>query len=171
VESRVNQRWDPGERIVFRTPPAYRTALNNTCAELSQVVPSGRLQMPAPGDSNFVLTTRPIRQGELYTFTAERTQILGVPPETASTVFALSRNFPNPFNPSTTIRYTLPVGGKVSLAVYNLLGQRVAVLVEEVQAAGLHRAVFDGREFASGPYFCRLEQGGASIVQKMLLLK
>jgi hypothetical protein len=171
AEARVNQRWDPGERIVLRTPVAYRTAANNTCAELSQVLPSGPLQLPAPGDSNFIFTTRPIRQGELFTFTAERSQILDVPPASAAAVFALFRNYPNPFNPVTTIRYTLPVGGKVTLSVYNVLGQRVAVLVDEVQQAGHYRAKFDGKGFASGPYFCRLEQGGASIVQKMLLLK
>ena len=128
--------------------------------------------MPAPGDTNIVLTTRPIQQGERYTFTTSRALILDVAPQPGVPLgFALSQNFPNPFNPTTTIRYALPSAGPVTVKVFNIVGQQVATLVDEVQGAGLYKVRFDGRRLASGIYFSRLEWGGRVAVQKMLLVK
>lgn len=78
--------------------------------------------------------------------------------------FALYPNFPNPFNPSTTIRFSLPQPGEAELTIYNLLGQRVITLVRGVQEAGGHTLVWNGcddrgRELASGVYFYRLRAG------------
>ena len=64
VETVINKRWNPGEKIIFLTPAPYRTATNNTHAEIRPTPPAGAVTMPAPGDTNVVLTTRPIRQGE-----------------------------------------------------------------------------------------------------------
>ncbi len=80
----------------------------------------------------------------------------------APTRFELEQNFPNPFNPATTIRYQLPQAGSVRLSIYNLLGQPVVTLVEEKQAAGSYAVQWDGRDHtgapvASGTYFYRLE--------------
>jgi hypothetical protein len=69
----------------------------------------------------------------------------------------LLQNFPNPFNPATTIRYALPEAAVVRLAVFNAVGQRVADLVDETQAAGYHEVRFDGSTFSSGVYFYRLQ--------------
>ncbi len=172
VDSRANRRWDPDEKIVFRTPAVYRSATNNTCAELDPILPPGGLQLPVPGDSNFVLSTRPIREGELYRFTAAGSEVVDVGPRLPEEFsFSLARNYPNPFNPCTAIRYTIPSAGRVTLSVYNLLGQRVAILVDEMEGAGSYRVAFDGRPYASGVYFCRLEHSGRSVVQKMLMLK
>lgn len=85
--------------------------------------------------------------------------------------YRLSQNFPNPFNPTTSIEYSVPRSGVVTLKVYNVLGQQVASLVSGFQAAGVHTAVFDGQSLASGTYFCRLQAGGVSVVRKMVLLK
>ena len=88
--------------------------------------------------------------------------------------FALSQNFPNPFNPSTVITYSIPHEEYVVLSVYNLLGQKVRTLVSEVKKAGFHKITFNadnGGQFTSGVYFYTLEGGGKKITKKMLLIK
>lgn len=85
--------------------------------------------------------------------------------------FVLNNNYPNPFNPTTIISYQLPAGSQVTLTVYDILGQRVAVLVDGVQGPGTHKAVFNGSRFASGVYFYRLVAGNRVATRKMVLLK
>jgi hypothetical protein len=85
--------------------------------------------------------------------------------------FALEQNFPNPFNPSTTIRYALPEAAQVRLEVYTLTGQRVAVLASGEQRAGWHTASFDGSALASGVYIYRLQAGGFVQTRKLMLIK
>ncbi len=87
------------------------------------------------------------------------------------TEYSLSQNFPNPFNPSTSITYSVPAAGNVSLKVYNIVGQEVATLVNGVHAAGEYRAAFNASSLSSGVYFYRLEAGSTAIVKKMMLLK
>lgn len=86
-------------------------------------------------------------------------------------VFSLSHNYPNPWNPSTTIRYALPQTSFVALTVFNMLGQQVVQLVNEQQEAGYHNAVFRGQGLASGVYFYRLHAGEFVQTKRMLLLK
>jgi hypothetical protein len=86
-------------------------------------------------------------------------------------VFSLGQNFPNPFNPETTIRYGLPARSHVELAVYNLLGERVAVLVQGEQESGFHEVRFDGTSLASGVYFYRLQSVGLVQTKKLSLLR
>jgi hypothetical protein len=69
----------------------------------------------------------------------------------------ISENFPNPFNPSTTIRFSLPQRSQVSLTVFNALGQQVAVLVNGEQEAGYHDVRFNGSGLSSGVYFYRIQ--------------
>ncbi len=76
--------------------------------------------------------------------------------------FALLQNYPNPFNPSTTIEFALPKSAFVTLKVYNLLGEEVAMLISEQQSAGIHRINWDARGLASGVYLYRLEAGNPS---------
>jgi hypothetical protein len=85
--------------------------------------------------------------------------------------FRLYPNFPNPFNPSTTIRYFLPHKSAVRLVVFNLLGQTVADLVQEVQQEGEHAAEFDASSQTSGMYFCRLVADEHVATMKVLLIK
>lgn len=87
------------------------------------------------------------------------------------THFFLYQNFPNPFNPTTTIDYTILKRDHVFLSVYDLLGREVATLVNADQPAGPHRTTFDATQLASGVYLYRLRAPGISLVQKMILQK
>ena len=85
--------------------------------------------------------------------------------------FALSPNYPNPFNPRTVIKYALPQPVGVKLVVYDLLGREVMVLLDEPMEAGYHEYTFDASRLASGVYFYRLEAGDFAQVHKMILAK
>ncbi|KAF0140465.1 MAG: hypothetical protein FD122_2480 [Stygiobacter sp.] len=80
-------------------------------------------------------------------------------------------NYPNPFNPTTKISFSLKDGGKISLKVYDVLGKEVANLADGVFEAGRHEAAFDGSNLASGIYFYRLVTPSATITKKMMLMK
>ena len=84
---------------------------------------------------------------------------------------ALYPNFPNPFNPTTTLTYALPQHAEVRLTVYDVLGRQVAVLVEGMQPPGEHQVQLDARTWASGLYFYRLEAAGQHQIRRMLLIK
>ena len=85
--------------------------------------------------------------------------------------FALYQNYPNPFNPSTSIRYRVPSKSHVGLAIYNLVGQQVATLVDEEKQAGSYNVYFYASHLSSGVYVCRLFVGGNVMSSKMILLK
>jgi hypothetical protein len=85
--------------------------------------------------------------------------------------FSLSQNFPNPFNPSTEIRYSLSRSGLVTLKVYDLLGREVAVLADGPQAAGEHTVRFGSTGLASGIYVYRLQAEGGALSRRMILLR
>jgi hypothetical protein len=88
----------------------------------------------------------------------------------------ITSNYPNPFNPSTTIEYSIPSDGMVKLCVYNLRGQKVKDIINGEQLRGIHKTVWDGRDrnnrsVSSGIYFLRLESGGKTTVRKAMLMK
>ncbi|MGH7493356.1 MAG: choice-of-anchor I family protein [bacterium] len=85
--------------------------------------------------------------------------------------FELAQNYPNPFNPTTNIAYALPAGAHVQLAVYDVLGRRIATLVNELQQAGTYSVRFEASRLGSGLYFYRLEAGTLTKVRKMLLAR
>ena len=89
--------------------------------------------------------------------------------------FELEQNYPNPFNPNTTISYQLPVSNKVTLIVYNIVGDEVATLVNEEKSAGSYRVNFDASSYSgglsSGIYFYKLQAGPYAETKEMILLK
>ena len=96
----------------------------------------------------------------------------GVAEQTAQPLaYALSQNFPNPFNPSTLIGYQLPSAGPVRLTVYDILGREVATLVDGIQQPGPHEARFDAGGLSSGVYLYRLQTAGFVQQKKMILQK
>jgi len=85
--------------------------------------------------------------------------------------FDLAQNYPNPFNPSTKINYSVPEAGYVKLAVYNIVGEEVAVLVDGQQESGFYEASFDAKNLPSGTYIYKLQSGNNFEVKKMMLTK
>jgi hypothetical protein len=85
--------------------------------------------------------------------------------------FVLGQNHPNPFNPSTTVSYRLPVKNRVTLKVYDVLGREVATLVDEIQDAGFKSVQWDATDIATGVYFYRIKAGKFAGVKKMMLVR
>jgi archaellin len=86
-------------------------------------------------------------------------------------VFALEHNYPNPFNPSTAIKYSIAKDGMVNISIYNTLGEKIGTIVNESLKAGNYEVQFDARQFASGIYFYKMESGDFVSVKKMMLIK
>ena len=90
--------------------------------------------------------------------------------------FFLTQNHPNPFNPSTTIEYSLPIRSHVTITIHNLLSQRIKTIVDESKSAGRHTVLWNGRDYygnqvTSGVYFYKIQAGDFARSKKMLLLK
>jgi hypothetical protein len=105
-------------------------------------------------------------------FRVERnTDGINSPPDFRPSDFKLYINYPNPFNAQTTICYSLSQAGPVTLSIYNIMGQKVATLVDGVQQAGEHQVVWDAADVSSGVYFGRLESGINNNTMRLVLLK
>nr|HRI47937.1 T9SS type A sorting domain-containing protein [Ignavibacteriaceae bacterium] len=85
--------------------------------------------------------------------------------------FSLNQNYPNPFNPSTKITFSITKAAKTVLNVYNVLGQKVATLIDKELSAGQHEVTFDASKLTTGVYFYKLESGSNFEIKKMLLVK
>ena len=152
-----------------------------------------QLTVPATGNATVQVTFSPSAPGNFNAmlklvndFAAGDTSYVAVegvaklasgitPPELPES-FAVSANYPNPFNPSTTIAYQLPSSAEVRLAIYNVLGQRVRVLIDRMVPPGYYQAVWDGRDMngrsvGSGVYIYEFQAGSYRQVRKMMLLK
>ncbi len=112
-------------------------------------------------------------QVEKWLFDGDLSVLLDIKQVTANIPkdFALKQNYPNPFNPATTIEFDVRKAGQVTLEIYNLMGQKVATLIDEKLNPGIYQAVFDGSTLASGIYFYTLKADDFSAVKKMTLLK
>jgi hypothetical protein len=104
----------------------------------------------------------------VYEFTGTMTS---VQPAAAPVAFSLEQNYPNPFNPVTTIRFGLARTVNVNLTIYDILGRRVTVLVNERLGSGDHEVKFDGTQLASGVYIYRIKAGDFIRARKLLLLR
>ncbi len=120
--------------------------------------------------------TADVNAGNNFSATADLSINPGVVNDVKSEVseitsYELYQNFPNPFNPSTTIKYALLKNGEVSLKVYNILGKEVSTLVNRYQNAGVYSVTFDASALSSGVYFYTLEANGITMTKKLTLLK
>lgn len=85
--------------------------------------------------------------------------------------FKLSNNYPNPFNPSTDIKFSIPQNQFVKLIIYSITGEEVTTLVNDFKTAGEYSVRFDGSNLASGIYIYKIEAGSFTASKKMLLIK
>jgi hypothetical protein len=85
--------------------------------------------------------------------------------------FTLSQNYPNPFNPITTIPFEIAERGRVTVEIFNVLGEKVATIIDEVVDAGSHEVTWDARNCSAGVYFYRLRSGTSNLTNRMILLK
>lgn len=145
----------------------------------------GGFRVQHPGEGQFIFVSgRPYRldldaQRHNYTYMLEGRFALGVDDQDGAILpaqFTLHHNYPNPFNPATTIRFDLPTPAHVKLEVFNLLGQRVAELADEPMKTGRHSVIWDGKnqsgeDTASGVYFYRLTAGDYAKVRRMTILR
>jgi subtilisin family serine protease len=164
----------------FSTSDAYKTAQQ----DLNQVISAGPLSLNGgqkdtvafailAGNSLAEITDAASRAVAFY---GQLTSTPGEPGGLLPSTFSLSQNYPNPFNPRTTIEYSLSERSRVTLTVYNILGQEIQTLVDKEQNAGRYSVVWDGKDeqgksMASGVYLYRLSTGKLSMSRKMLLLK
>lgn len=147
--------------------------MNHTEMQLDEVKPNGEkiatfafsVDRSAPLDSEQTLTFElSTPSGEKWT---KEIQVSVSQPER----FELYQNFPNPFNPTTQIEYTVARAGNVKLIVYNTLGQVIQRLVDGIQDAGYKSVAFDAGNLPSGLYYYRLEAEDFTEIKKMILIK
>ncbi len=118
-----------------------------------------------------VRTNDPQNQEFSVPITLTVANVVSNEPEDTPSEISLSQNFPNPFNPQTTISYSITNPGEISLAVYNIQGQKVATLYEGVQQAGEFDVTFDASNLSSGIYLYRLQTASEVITKQMALIK
>jgi hypothetical protein len=85
--------------------------------------------------------------------------------------FSVKQNFPNPFNPTTKIEFSIPSDNNVEIKVYNVIGMEVATILNERRQAGTHSIEFNASNLSSGIYFYKIVSGKYSEIKKMILLK
>ena len=139
------------------------------------------IELTAPDTAGTYETRWSMQQGEAGAFGEELVVSIEVVASTGvaveereaavPTTYALSQNYPNPFNPETQIAFSLPQAGAVRLSVFDVLGRKVAVLVDEPLPAGHHEATFEAAQLPSGVYLYRLEVAGRILTRRMLFVK
>ena len=117
-------------------------------------------------EGSFTYRLKQIDFDGTYTYSEEVNVDVEIPLE-----YALEQNYPNPFNPSTTIKYSIPEDGFVKLAIYNMLGEEVAAIVNTTQKAGRYEVNFNASGLASGVYVYRIEAANFTASKKLMLMK
>ena len=129
------------------------------------------INIPAYG-SAILIVSDSVKKISVPIITSVKTNTTGSLP----IAFKLYQNYPNPFNPSTTIQFDIPREEKVSIKIFNVLGQEISVLANSVFTAGYHKSIWDGlsqygRPVSSGVYFVRIEAGPMTDTKKIMLMK
>jgi len=163
---RNNSRWDFSEPIVLRPT---NTSISTTSYEI--ILDFNNILKPNFGDTLFIVTHKTITASDTFLFTPDDSYVLGIVDNNTPATFEVYPNYPNPFNPVTTLQFSLPKAGKVVVNVYNILGEKISSLLNEMKDAGSHKVSFDGRGFASGVYIYTIQFENHILSRKMMLLK
>lgn len=149
----------------------YKTPDNFEVEQLSGSSPA--LLVPRPFDKAVLVIANTSQRDKSYNyvFTIDIESSRGVEKEPTPVPFVLHQNFPNPFNSSTTIPFSIHENSHVTLIVVNIQGSIVTTLVDDFMGPGSYHATFDSRGISSGTYFTILESGGTAVTKKMSLLK
>lgn len=143
-----------------------------TAAVLPPTSSNLRITPLAIGDAVVTVTAIDADGHDSYSFSFDvNVGLTDVAEDAIPTEFALYQNFPNPFNPTTNIKFALPKEANVTLRIFNILGQEVSTLVNKVMPAGFHTVDFNATKLSSGMYIYRIEAGEFVQVRKMLLMK
>ncbi len=135
-----------------------------------------RPSLVSNGNLGAIVVWQDYRSGssfDVYEVGFNTSGIIGIDPFGNNTPdkYSLSQNYPNPFNPKTIINYGIKASGNVKISVFDVLGQNISVLVNEVQNAGEHSVTWDASGYPSGVYFYKLESGTFTANKKMILIK
>jgi hypothetical protein len=155
-------------------PDTYGFAMGS-----SQRLPNGNTVIGWGSTSPSICEVRPngvkvfemLLQSGFYSYRAFRHTWDGAPPEEMPVSFSLYQNFPNPFNPATTIKYALVENSFVTLKIFDIVGREIKTLISENQPAGTYLVDFNAENLASGVYFYKIVANGLSDSKKMILVK
>jgi len=150
------------------SPPAGTGGINFRIESSSSILEADQIRFSIWDNNSTLLDEYFVDMSFLWGSTGQVSQVPGTLP---SATVRLAQNFPNPFNPTTSIPVVLTGTRYVRLAVYDLRGRLVRVLADEVMGTGRHEIPFDGSDLASGAYFYRLEGGGPVQARSMMLVK
>ncbi len=179
----VNLRWTTQSELNNAGFAVFRNGVEIASYRFS---PALRGKGTTTGATNYAFLDAGVEVGQRYTYRLRSFDLDGTIHDYPQTVsvevrepisqrvfnYDLSQNFPNPFNPTTSIKYSIREAGNVSLKVYDLLGREVLTLVNQVQAPGEYQVSFDASSLtASGMYIYRLQSGNFTRTMKMLLVK
>lgn len=180
IEWNANSEYDVKEYVIYKRVDGGNWSYHTTSSSTSYVDYSESQYTPGQGDRRYVdykISARDYSNNESgYTSAANFICNEWLNKETADNVenplfFELYKNYPNPFNPSTTIEFQIPNDNFVNLTVYNSQGEEIMVLLNEPLWKGKHKVVFDARNLPSGIYIYRINAGTYSAVNKMILIK
>jgi len=160
-------------RMVYLNPLASGSLVNgklNHNVLLTATISPKPLFRNVSNDSCFVLFNLSGPQQVWASYGCTGT-VTGINDPTIPADYTLSQNYPNPFNPTTTVEFSIPKSGFVTLKIYDVLGKEVGVVVNEVKNAGSYRVDINASNLTSGVYFYKLEAGDFSQIKKMMLLK
>ena len=173
IDNDQNGYWNSGDKVVILTDTVGYAA----CWWVVFTAPPDSVD-PEAGDLALVYINKPFSSNDVFRLFISQVVGIGEGDKDVAVPakFSLSPNYPNPFNPNTTIEYFLPMSGKVILRVFNVMGQEVVTLTDGFRKPGSYRVFWDGRNsggnaVASGVYFYRLDDGNFSQTKKMLLLR
>jgi len=167
-----NEHFSDEPDILFQLPNrVFPVSTPSPSIERQHRIPVG--DITGNGEMNLLMwqDDPAYRDNPIYMYEISEIFVSNEPMAVLPEHFNLAQNYPNPFNPVTVVGYQLPVQSDVKLEVFDLLGRRVAVLVDERQAAGTHQAEFDASHLASGVYLYRLQSDDFVQTRQMVLVK